>query len=271
MNRRKLKEQAKAAVAAQGSSARRVTLIYLVSVVALAVLRYLIGELPGIIPVSGHRLSDTFASGAQIEMFSFAITFLLQLVLVLLSAGYVSFSLSLHRGQDCETGSLLEGFRNTPRVILLYLLETIFLSLWTYVLSLIPSFLFSATLVSSATDELTLTMQDLYPVFAYVLILMWVISYRYRTSYFRLMANPDMSPRFALNHAKLASRGYRFQLFLLDLSFLPWILLSILTCGILLIWKLPYITATYAGAYEEIENAYWKRMSAIFGNPSAEG
>jgi uncharacterized membrane protein len=43
------------------------------------------------------------------------------------------------------------------------------------------------------------------------------------------------------------------QLFLLDLSFLPWLVLCACTGGILLIWKLPYIVTTYAHAYATLQ------------------
>ena len=53
--------------------------------------------------------------------------------------------------------------------------------------------------------------------------------------------------------------GHRMELFLLDLSLLPWNLLCILTAGILYIWKMPYIAAVYAGAYEELDRQYQQK------------
>jgi uncharacterized membrane protein len=47
-------------------------------------------------------------------------------------------------------------------------------------------------------------------------------------------------------------QGRKMKLFLLDLSFIGWILLSILTLGIGLLWLLPYIYSARAAFYEDI-------------------
>jgi uncharacterized membrane protein len=47
-------------------------------------------------------------------------------------------------------------------------------------------------------------------------------------------------------------QGRKMKLFLLDLSFIGWILLSILTLGIGLLWLLPYMYSARAAFYEDI-------------------
>lgn len=48
------------------------------------------------------------------------------------------------------------------------------------------------------------------------------------------------------------TNGHKMDLFVLGLSFFGWFLLVGLTCGILMIWLMPYITITYMLAYEEL-------------------
>ncbi|MBQ4038554.1 MAG: DUF975 family protein, partial [Bacteroidaceae bacterium] len=48
----------------------------------------------------------------------------------------------------------------------------------------------------------------------------------------------------------------------LGLTFIGWILLSIFTCGILFLWVLPYMNATFAHYYEYVKEEYEKRITA---------
>ena len=48
--------------------------------------------------------------------------------------------------------------------------------------------------------------------------------------------------------------GHKWQLFCLHFSFIGWILLSILTCGILFLFVAPYMQAANAEFYEKLKN-----------------
>ena len=50
--------------------------------------------------------------------------------------------------------------------------------------------------------------------------------------------------------------GYRMRLFKLQLSFLGWIFLSVLTLGIGMIWLMPYMMTTMAAFYQDVKNEY---------------
>ncbi|MBQ7465292.1 MAG: DUF975 family protein, partial [Oscillospiraceae bacterium] len=49
--------------------------------------------------------------------------------------------------------------------------------------------------------------------------------------------------------------GYKWQLFVVDLSFLGWLILSACTAGILLIWVEPYMSQTYIGCFQVCKKA----------------
>jgi len=51
-------------------------------------------------------------------------------------------------------------------------------------------------------------------------------------------------------------KGKKGKLFLLDLSFIGWFLLCILTLGIGLLWLYPYILTSRAAFYEDVKTAY---------------
>jgi uncharacterized membrane protein len=77
-----------------------------------------------------------------------------------------------------------------------------------------------------------------------------------------LRDNPELSFNAAIERSMAMMEGHKMQYFLLQLSFIGWILLSILTCGILSLWVNPYLHATYAHYYEYVKEEYEKRLTA---------
>ncbi|WP_348920567.1 DUF975 family protein [Enterococcus rotai] len=56
----------------------------------------------------------------------------------------------------------------------------------------------------------------------------------------------------SITRSRKLMKGYKGQLFLLDLSFIGWHILAMLTLGIGYLWLTPYITATKAAFYENL-------------------
>ena len=48
------------------------------------------------------------------------------------------------------------------------------------------------------------------------------------------------------------TKGHKWDLFIMYLSFLGWVLLSVLTVGILNFWLIPYMNMTYVNAYHAL-------------------
>lgn len=78
-------------------------------------------------------------------------------------------------------------------------------------------------------------------------------AYAYSMAPYILADHPEMTAREALNESKRMTEGYKGDLFLLQLSFLGWHLLALLTCGLLYIWLAPYLSATQANYYLELK------------------
>lgn len=78
------------------------------------------------------------------------------------------------------------------------------------------------------------------------------IIYAYSTYFaYELMSdNPNLKPTEALRLSRKMIRGHRTELFVLDLSFIPWILLVIITLGIASIYVDPYMYTTKALYYQ---------------------
>jgi uncharacterized membrane protein len=99
--------------------------------------------------------------------------------------------------------SLIVAFKEQPvKAPLLGFIEGIFLSLWTLLL-IVPGF---------------------------------VKTYSYALSTFILVNEPDIDAVAAITKSRQLMDGKKLQLFLLDLSYIGWYVLSLFTFGILTIW-----------------------------------
>lgn len=94
-------------------------------------------------------------------------------------------------------------------------------------------------------------LRDLYTVlWTFLLIIPGIIkSYEYSMIPFILSENPDADTRDVFALTKDMTTGQKFNLFLVDLSLIGWILLSVLTCGIGIFFFMPYFNAIQAEIY----------------------
>lgn len=135
-----------------------------------------------------------------------------------LELGLMQCYLKVVRGGTPQISELFDGFKNFLKAFLLYLINTIFIALWS-ILFVIPGI---------------------------------VKSYSYSMSYFILIDNPDMDANEARKRSMAMMQGYKWRLFCLDLSFIGWMLLTLLTFGILSFWVIPYTGVARAEFYEEL-------------------
>lgn len=78
----------------------------------------------------------------------------------------------------------------------------------------------------------------------------------YYSTYFAnqiMCENPNLSPTEAAKLSRKMIKGSRTELFVLDLSFIPWYLLTLVTCGIASIYVLPYKKTVEALYYENFK------------------
>ncbi len=81
-----------------------------------------------------------------------------------------------------------------------------------------------------------------------------VKEYAYSMVPFLLRDNPNLTPQQALEMSNTMTMGYKWDLFVLQLSFIGWNLLNIFTFGVLgTLFVNPYYELTCAGAYEDLK------------------
>ncbi len=115
-----------------------------------------------------------------------------------------------------------------------------------------PGLLLQAFKKNYKTTILTMFLRNLYTgLWSLLFIIPGIIkAYEYRMIPYLLAEHPEMSRQDAFYESKRMMNGYKWEAFVLDLSFIGWNFLSILTIGILGIFYVnPYIHATDAELY----------------------
>lgn len=130
-----------------------------------------------------------------------------------MALGFIMFIIAYyHRAPDAKVDTIFSGFKYFGNAFLLSLVQGIFVLLWT-LLFIIPGIM---------------------------------ASYSYAMSYFILAENPNMASLDAIKESKRIMYGNRWKLFCLDIRFIGWFLLAIITLGIVGLWVQPYyMTARY--------------------------
>ena len=80
-----------------------------------------------------------------------------------------------------------------------------------------------------------------------------IMGYAYEMTPFIMHDNPEMSAMDCIRKSKEMMRGYKWKLFCMDLSFIGWLLLCILTLGVLTLWVTPWMQCSHAKFYEELK------------------
>ena len=138
---------------------------------------------------------------------------------MLLETGSALYHMGVRKGREMPLSTLFEGFSLAGRVIVLGLLQTVFVALWS-MLFIVPGV---------------------------------VAAYSYRFALYNLLEDPSLSPLEALRMSKAQTYGYKAELFILDLSFLGWFLLAALTFDLLSIFVMPYHTQTLLGYFRDVK------------------
>jgi len=78
-------------------------------------------------------------------------------------------------------------------------------------------------------------------------------SYAYSMTPYVMNDHPEMDSDECIHESRMMMQGYKWKLFCMDLSFIGWALLCILTLGIGFLWLQPYIENSHAKFYDELK------------------
>lgn len=150
-----------------------------------------------------------------------AATFLGTLIVPAISVSIIALYLGLINGEKPTVGGMFCRIDTFGKALWLDIITAFFISLWS-ILFVIPGI---------------------------------IKAYSYAMAPYVLAENPNMTAREALNASKQMMNGHKAELFVLDLSFIGWLLLVSVTFGLASIYVAPYMSATKANFYNSIKNA----------------
>ena len=230
-NRVQLKAEAKTITKNAAVSAYVFTLIYLVITFILnMILEFATGSTAAELSAVMEMEIPFPTLGLSPLMVTF-LSILISLVSMVLSTGYLLYNMGVRKGRTMPYATMFDGFTFVGRIVVLEILIFVYVFLWS-LLFFIPGI---------------------------------IAGYRYRFALYNLCENPQLSASEALNMSKAQTRGHKWELFVLDLSFIGWNLLCGLTLGILSIWIMPYIQQTDIGYFEAC-----KKISGVGYIPPAD-
>lgn len=73
---------------------------------------------------------------------------------------------------------------------------------------------------------------------------------------FIIRENPNLGVIAVMKQSRIMMRGHKWELFVLQLTFIGWAFLAILSCGIGFFWLTPYMNTSIAHFYEDVKAEY---------------
>lgn len=280
-NRIEAKQAAKASMRWARPSPVLVSLVYLL----------LVGVLTAVIPrLLGNPLNDAteylVMGYTPEEVFEyvvmgnvvgvtlyFAVSLLLEIYSAIMGFGFTSYALRMARNEESGISNLFDGFQRPLRVLWANFLASLFECLWG-LLGALPggALMVAGLLMENAYETVTFSYFVMLIGFAASVV---VVSLRYRLKDYFILDDPDCTARQAIRRSKTAMVGWKMELFTLDLSFFGWVLLGIMTCGIVMVWVGPYRNATEANFYDAVTGRGYDRPQAppmrYTYDPNADG
>jgi uncharacterized membrane protein len=181
-------------------------------------------------------MPDVWSLAQTIPPMANLISAALEIIGAVIAAGFASYCLKLSRGQETSVKDLFDGFTIFFKVIWLNIVMGVLVLLWSLLL-IVPGI---------------------------------IAGYRYSQALYILLDNPDMPVLACIGASKQIMRGHKAELFVLNLSFIGWSIVSeiiaitimiligmtgvklAVAIPILNIWLMPYVSTTYAVYYGQL-------------------
>ena len=179
--------------------------------------------------------------------------FVLSLIICVFSAGLYRIYLNISRREAYSFGDLLYFFSHQPDHVIV---ASFVLALINLVTSL-PLAWFSFTSDMGNTVEEQMNWAVTYMLLTLLgFVLNLLVAMPFTMSYYILSDNPDMKGMQALKASAKLMKGHYWEYLKMLLSFIPWVIFSMFTLYLALIWLVPYIETCMAVFYRNISGEF---------------
>ncbi|RUQ32853.1 DUF975 family protein [Peribacillus cavernae] len=192
-----------------------------VAVLLTFILFLLTTILPSLVEIIISGGFTNWSSQTQIPIAADILNIVITIALIPLSTSAYWFYLTLSRlegPQISQVFAIYKDGRTSFKVIGASILVAIFVFLWSLLL-IIPGIIKSLS---------------------------------YSQTFFLLRDHPEFTVLEAITESKNRMKGYKWKFFLMNLSFIGWGILCVITLGIGILWLAPYIATSMATFYNEL-------------------
>lgn len=182
--------------------------------------------------------------------------FIATIVSFILDLALINVFLTLSRSPDkISIKCFFEGLNYWPRAILSGLWMTLWSFLWALVaIPIVLAIIIPFTLLlANSVEMLSVTLKLITPIALLIgFIPLFIRSLAYSMYFYLIAEFPELGITKALRISIKITKGYKWQIFVTGLSFIGWILLSILSFGIGFFWLTPYMQMTTTNVYHAL-------------------
>ena len=231
IDRKQMKMDAKAAMRAHRPSVYLVAIVFLLITLLLDWLSRKL-EFPGVSremlasamndPEAFQRIYLTIAQNRS--TFGSILSLAISIMDIIISGGFTYFCLCVARRLEAGFSTLFEMFSWFFRFLWLNILMAIFIFLWSLLL-VVPGI---------------------------------IAAYRYSMAMYIFFDDPEKGALECIRESKAMTYGYKGKLFVLDLSFIGWAILSIIP--LVSIYTTPYMSTTKANYYRALRGEFYAQQ-----------
>lgn len=168
---------------------------------------------------SVEQLEGLLLSAPEAAASSFFFTTLVSLFTLILNGGYYIYCMGIRQGLHMPYATLADGLAVAGKLIWCWFQMSVKIFLWS-LLFVVPGI---------------------------------IAAYRYTFAYYNVLTDSSLSAGDAIRLSCRQTRGIKGDLFMLDLSFLGWNLLSYITMGLADIWVTPYQVLCHLAYFEDAQ------------------
>ena len=262
-NRKKFKENAKA----QLKDRKKIPVLALLFSFLITSLIYI----PYYLILASTTTGSAVPTESEITK-AYGILFPLMLLIVAITSTLNIANLSLHfkifkSSAKVTFSDFVSSFSLWLKGISATLVKSMYLYFWSMLASLpvlIISLIITSLLPKETSEQLVFTIAQIAAFVSYIpcFIILIVKNYQYSQMMNIIADNNSVSSKKALDLSSKITKGYKKDLFILDLSFIGWILLAFVTFGIALLWITPYMSLTKINAYDFLKKSYVEKLKS---------
>ncbi len=200
----------------------------------------------------GNMMAVQLFSGNSV--FSLALSqifvFIFSLIAMVFRTGYNYMLLNQARGKEFSLGNLIYLFHNNPDRVLI---AGFVVSLLSTAVQVPFYYMVYMSEPGTTAEQQIQWAQMMIILFVLSLVLNVIITVPFALTFYLLADNPDMGGMEALKESARLMKKHILKYWIMMLSFVPLLILSLFTMYIALLWAIPYMYMTEAVFYMDIQ------------------